>query len=206
MYGFQAEDYEISLSQWISYCRNQGMALYFSVESESGDGLLALVIAENPDLGYNHMLSVAIPAGFMEKDNLALKVKDPEESESHEDPIDWSPDDLQSNYHEYMALAAKKFAGALIVPNFDQLSLWCRENNLTFINKELMIKDKAVIALMRKEVERLNKSLGDYERVQRFELLPSDFSAEKGEVTSTMKIRRNVVQEHYKDLIEGMFQ
>ena len=100
----------------------------------------------------------------------------------------------------------KKFAGALIVPNFDQLSLWCRENNLTFINKELMIKDKAVIALMRKEVERLNKSLGDYERVQRFELLPSDFSAEKGEVTSTMKIRRNVVQEHYKDLIEGMFQ
>ncbi len=75
MYGFQVEDYEISLSQWISYCRDQGMALYFSVESESGDGLLTLVIAENPDLGYNHMLSVAIPAGFMEKDNLALKVK-----------------------------------------------------------------------------------------------------------------------------------
>ena len=99
----------------------------------------------------------------------------------------------------------QKFAGALIVPNFDQLSLWCRENNLTFINNELMIKDKAVVAMMRKEVERINKSLGDYERIQKFELLSSDFTAEKGEVTSTMKLRRSAIQEHYKELIEGLF-
>ena len=99
----------------------------------------------------------------------------------------------------------QKFAGALIVPNFDQLSLWCRENNLNFINNELMVKDKAVISMIRKEVERINKSLGDYERIQKFELLASDFSAEKGEVTSTMKLRRNVIQEHYKEQIEGLF-
>lgn len=99
----------------------------------------------------------------------------------------------------------QKFAGALIVPNFDQLSLWCRENNLNFINNELMVKDKTVISMMRKEVERINKNLGDYERVQKFELLSSDFTAEKGEVTSTMKLRRNVIQEHYKELIEGLF-
>jgi long-chain acyl-CoA synthetase len=99
----------------------------------------------------------------------------------------------------------QKFAAALIVPNFDQLTLWCRENNLNFINNELMLKDKAVITMMRKEVDRINKSLGDYERIQKFELLPSDFTAEKGEVTSTLKLRRNAIQEHYKDLIEGMF-
>ena len=99
----------------------------------------------------------------------------------------------------------QKFAGALIVPNFDQLTLWCRENHLNFINNELMLKDKAVIAMMRKEVERINKSLGDYERVQKFELLSSDFTAEKGEVTSTMKLRRNAIQEHYKETIERLF-
>jgi long-chain acyl-CoA synthetase len=99
----------------------------------------------------------------------------------------------------------QKFAGALIVPNFDQLTLWCRENNLNFINNELMIKDKAVMAMMRKEVERINKSLGDYERVQKFELLSSDFTAEKGEVTSTMKLRRSAIQEHYKETIERLF-
>ena len=68
-----------------------------------------------------------------------------------------------------------------------------------------MLKDKAVITMMRKEVDRINKSLGDYERIQKFELLSSDFTAEKGEVTSTLKLRRNAIQEHYKDLIEGMF-
>ena len=100
----------------------------------------------------------------------------------------------------------QKFAGALIIPNFDQLRIWCRENKLSFINNELMIKDKAVITLFRQEVDRLNKGLGDYERVQRFELLSSEWSANKGEITSTMKIRRDVIQRHYKDVIEGLFK
>ena len=69
-----------------------------------------------------------------------------------------------------------------------------------------MIQDKTIVTLIRKEVERLNKNLGDYERVQRFELLSSDWSAEKGEITSTMKIRRMVIQEHYKDKIEKLFE
>ena len=99
----------------------------------------------------------------------------------------------------------QKFAGALIVPNFDQLSLWCRENKLSFINNELMIKDKAVVTLFRQEVDRLNKNLGDYERVQRFELLSSEWSANKGEITSTLKIRREVIQRHYKEQIERLF-
>ena len=100
----------------------------------------------------------------------------------------------------------QKFAAALIIPNFDQLNLWCRENNLSFINNELMIKDKAIITLIRQEVDRLNKNLGDYERVQRFELLSSDWSSGKGEITSTMKIRRDVIQRHYKAQIEKLFQ
>ena len=99
----------------------------------------------------------------------------------------------------------QKFAGALIVPNFDQLGLWCRDNHLTFISNNEMIEDKTVINHIRKEVDRLNKNLGDYERVMRFKLIANDFSAEKGEVTSTMKIRRSVIQEHYKELIEELF-
>jgi len=99
----------------------------------------------------------------------------------------------------------QKFAGALIIPNFDQLNIWCRENKLSFINNDLMIKDKAVITLFRQEVDRLNKNLGDYERVQRFELLSSEWSANKGEITSTMKIRREVIQRHYKAQIEQLF-
>ena len=100
----------------------------------------------------------------------------------------------------------QKFAAALIVPNFEQVRLWCKGQQLHFDNDIEMIQDKNVIGLFRKEVDALNKSLGDYERVMRFELLPADFSAEKGEVTSTMKLRRNVIAEHYKGQIEGLFR
>lgn len=100
----------------------------------------------------------------------------------------------------------QKFAAALIVPNFEQVRVWSKAHELTFANDIEMIQNKEVINLFRKEVDTLNKSLGDYERVMRFELLPADFSAEKGEVTSTMKLRRNVIAEHYKDLIEGLFR
>ena len=100
----------------------------------------------------------------------------------------------------------QKFAAALIVPNFEQVRLWCKGQQLSFANDLEMIQNKEVNALFRKEVDALNKSLGDYERVMRFELLPCDFSAEKGEVTSTMKMRRNVIAEHYKTQIEGLFR
>lgn len=100
----------------------------------------------------------------------------------------------------------QKFAAALIVPNFEQVRMWCKSQQLHFDSDLEMIKDKNVVGLFRKEVDTLNKRLGDYERVMRFELLPTDFSAEKGEVTSTMKIRRNVIAEHYKSQIENLFR
>ena len=100
----------------------------------------------------------------------------------------------------------QKFAAALIVPNFEQVRMWCKSQQLHFDSDLEMIKDKNVVGLFRKEVDTLNKRLGDYERVMRFELLPTDFSAEKGEVTSTMKIRRNVIAEHYKPQIENLFR
>ena len=111
---------------------------------------------------------------------------------------------LQNDFH-YCDSMLQYIDAEQVKANFDQLNLWCRENNLSFINNELMVKDKAVITLIRQEVDRLNKSLGDYERVQRFELLSSDWSAGKGEITSTMKIRRDVIQRHYKDKIEKLF-
>ena len=69
-----------------------------------------------------------------------------------------------------------------------------------------MIQNKYVISLFRFEVDQINKTLGDYERVQRFELLPSDFDSAKDEVTSTLKLRRNIIMEHYKDTIARLFE
>lgn len=101
---------------------------------------------------------------------------------------------------------AQKFAGALIVPNFEQLQLWCKNHDLTYTTNLEMIQNKYVISLFRFEVDQINKTLGDYERVQRFELLPSDFDSAKDEVTSTLKLRRNIIMEHYKDTIARLFE
>lgn len=100
----------------------------------------------------------------------------------------------------------QKFAAALIVPNFDQLREWCAEQQLAYTNDTEMVKQKAVIKKIREEINRCNQSLGEYERVMRFEMLPHEWSIDKGEMTSTLKVKRAVIAEHYKDLIETMFK
>jgi len=64
---------------------------------------------------------------------------------------------------------------------------------------------KAVNDRFRKEVDSYNKFFGDYEKVKRFELVDREWTIDEGEVTPSLKIRRKIIAEHFKDLIEGMF-
>lgn len=73
LYGFQSQTLTVKLSQWINYCREQRLTVYFGIEEERKDGLKALLIAQNRDLGYNHMLSIILPDDFVEKHDAVLK-------------------------------------------------------------------------------------------------------------------------------------
>lgn len=73
LYGYKQESYSIKLAQWLNYCKEQKLKVYFGIEEERKDGLKALLIAHNPDLGYNHMMSIIIPDTFIEKRNAVLK-------------------------------------------------------------------------------------------------------------------------------------
>ena len=99
----------------------------------------------------------------------------------------------------------QKFAAALIVPNFESLKTWCEENHIPYTTNTEMIKAKAVNDRFRKEVENYNKFFGDYEKIKRFELLDREWTIEEGEITPSLKLRRKIVAEHYKDLIDGRF-
>ena len=99
----------------------------------------------------------------------------------------------------------QKFAAALIVPNFESLKTWCEENHIPYTTNTEMIKAKAVNDRFRKEVESYNKFFGDYEKIKRFELIDREWTIEEGEITPSLKLRRKIVAEHYKDLIDGMF-
>ena len=74
IYGFKKLSYNIKLTQWLNYCRTNGLTIYFGIEEERKDGLKALLIAKNRDLGYNHLLSIIIPDNFVEKRNAVFKV------------------------------------------------------------------------------------------------------------------------------------
>lgn len=61
VYGMSTISYTITLRQWLNYCAEWGLKVYFAIEEQREDGLLALIIARSTELGFNHMLSVVIP-------------------------------------------------------------------------------------------------------------------------------------------------
>ena len=75
VYGMTTVNYTIMLSQWLDYCAEWGLKVFFAVEEEREDGILALVIAQSKELGYHHLLSVVIPDKFINDRNAVLKVK-----------------------------------------------------------------------------------------------------------------------------------
>ncbi len=74
LFNFDQQKYIITLKQWLNYCFEQKLTIYFGIEEECTDGIKALLIAQNPDLGYNHVLSVIIPDNFINKRDAILKV------------------------------------------------------------------------------------------------------------------------------------
>lgn len=64
IYGFKKLEYVVSLQQWLNYCHAENLTVYTAIETEYENGFKVLLIAENKDLGYNHVLSVIVPKDF----------------------------------------------------------------------------------------------------------------------------------------------
>ncbi len=75
VYGFRRLLYTISLQQWLAYCTVNHLISYVAVEEEYIDGYLVLLVAENKDLNYNHILSVLVPRDFLSNPNALLQAK-----------------------------------------------------------------------------------------------------------------------------------
>ena len=75
VYGMKTIGYSLTLRQWLNYCAEWGLKVFFAVEEQREDGMLVLVIAQSKELGFNHMLSVVIPDKFITDTNAVLKVR-----------------------------------------------------------------------------------------------------------------------------------
>ncbi len=100
----------------------------------------------------------------------------------------------------------KPYLTALLVPNFDNLESYAREKNFEYLNHCDLVTHPRVLDLIRRRVDRLQADLPSHHHIKRFTLLSRDFSKEEDEVTPTMKVKRKVVQEHFHQILEGMYK
>ncbi|MEJ7676821.1 MAG: hypothetical protein WKG06_02870 [Segetibacter sp.] len=113
----------------------------------------------------------------------------------------------ESNYVEQVIVtgADRKFVGALIVPAFPMLRQWMRENNIPFVSNEDAIKNPKVVDFYTDLVDSFNKYFNRVEQIKKFELLPAEWSINTGEMTPKMSLKRKVVLEKYKDVVEKIY-
>ncbi len=101
----------------------------------------------------------------------------------------------------------EKFPSAFIVPNFAFIRDWAPKNNLSIgngTNKDI-IESEDVKNLINTEVETFNKFYGHWEQLKRFELLDHELSIDTGELTPTLKPKRKVILEKYKELYNKIY-
>lgn len=99
----------------------------------------------------------------------------------------------------------EKFASVLISPNFVYLHDWCYENNIQFRDNPTLVEIPEVVEQYAKEVKEVNKSLGEFERLKRFRLVTEEWTAQTGELSPTLKLKRNYLQNRYKDIIAEVY-
>ena len=100
----------------------------------------------------------------------------------------------------------RKYVTALIVPEFSFLEDWAKDNGVKFDKRADLCTNKKVIKMMKERIETLQQLLAPYEQIKKFTLLEHHFTAERGELTNTLKLRRGEVNKNYKDVIEKMYE
>lgn len=101
--------------------------------------------------------------------------------------------------------ANEKFASALISPNFPLLHDWAAQKKLHYEDNKALIQLPEVVSMIQKEVSKINKTLGSHEQINRIRLVCEEWSPASGELSPTLKLRRNMVSVKYQHLIEDIY-
>jgi long-chain acyl-CoA synthetase len=113
----------------------------------------------------------------------------------------------ESRFIEQVMLVGpeRKFVGALIVPAFGTLKDWMKTNTITFTNNEAAIREPKVLEMYKKLIDQYNTGFNHVEQIKKFELLPHEWTIETGEMTPKLSLKRKVVTEKFKDVIEKIY-
>lgn len=115
---------------------------------------------------------------------------------------------LKTNPYVTSALVVgdkRKFISALIVPNFEKLEEYAHASNIEYASQNELVNNPMIISFYEEEIERNMFNLASYEKVKKIILLERDFELEKGEMTPSLKIKRNIVEKKYKEKIDELY-
>lgn len=110
----------------------------------------------------------------------------------------------------YVGIAAiigdkRKFAAVLISPNFPALEDWARTHEIQYSSRAELVADARVQALYEGVVESVNQNLARFEKLKRVLLVADEFSSDNGILTPTLKLRRRVVEQRYREQIDDLY-
>lgn len=97
---------------------------------------------------------------------------------------------------------SEKMPAALIQLNFEFMKNWAKRHNHTIID---ITSDKKILKRIQKEVAFYNLKFGKWEQIKKFEITPDEWTIEAGHLTPTMKMKRKVIQEKYKNLVKKIY-
>lgn len=99
----------------------------------------------------------------------------------------------------------EKMPAAIIQPNFNFLSEWCKRKKINCSTNEEMICNERVIARITKEIEELNKDFANYEQIKKFEVVGTQWGIDSGELTPTLKLKRKNILAKYQELYQKIY-
>jgi len=99
----------------------------------------------------------------------------------------------------------RKFPAALIVPDFAFLKDYCALKGIPFESKEQAVADKRIVDRIFQEVQEAGNELGNWEKVKKIGLLPTELTIDAGDLTPSLKLKRKPIQAKYAAMIEAIY-
>lgn len=100
----------------------------------------------------------------------------------------------------------RKFISAIIVPNLEKLEAYAKQAGVAYIDARELVAKEEISKFLLDEIDRATPQLAPYEKIKKILVLDRDFAVELEEMTPTLKVRRNLVEEKFKNLIDSLYR
>lgn len=99
----------------------------------------------------------------------------------------------------------EKFTAAVISPNFNYLHFWATKHKVHFRDNRDLVQKQGVITRIQREIDDINKTLSPHEQIKRFRVVGEAWSAETGELSPTLKLKRKNLYSKYENILKEMY-